>query len=175
MGAEAPLAVDVRVIAATDVDLRCQANRGQFRCDLLCALSELRVRVPALRERREDLPLLLAAMYHEATGRAGALPAELTARLMRQAYPGNVRELRGAVDRAIGEVRARPTPPAPSFDFSLSFREAKEQALAEWTAVYVSALVARFDGNLSRAARTVSMDRNHLRDLLRKYVQGDRS
>lgn len=56
-------------------------------------------------------------------------------------------------------------------DFTVSFRDAKERAVACWTATYVRELLARFDGNLSRAARTVAMDRNHLRDLLRKYVE----
>jgi DNA-binding NtrC family response regulator len=57
-------------------------------------------------------------------------------------------------------------------DFTVSFRDAKESAIGCWTRVYVRELVDRFGGNLSRAARAVSMDRNHLRDLLNKYASG---
>jgi len=140
--------------------------------------------VPPLRERREDIPMLVASFYRQLVQNAEASPpAELIMRLMRQPWAGNVRELRSAVERAVllGEAAATegissPSPRGesswPEMDFTLSFRDAKESAIGCWTRVYVRELVDRFGGNLSRAARAVSMDRNHLRDLLNKYASG---
>ncbi len=185
IGSVTPIAVDVRVIAATNRDLRHEVNAGQFRTDLYYRLNVMRVTVPPLRERREDIPMLVASFYRQLVNHAEAAPpAELIMRLMRQPWAGNVRELRSAVERAVllGESAATegmhgsPVPRGenswPEMDFTVSFRDAKESAIGCWTRVYVRELVDRFGGNLSRAARAVSMDRNHLRDLLNKYVSG---
>jgi len=185
IGSVAPIPVDVRVIAATNRDLRHEVNSGQFRTDLYYRLNVMRVTVPPLRERREDIPMLVAHFYRQLVKNADAAPpAELIMRLMRQPWAGNVRELRSAVERAVllGEAAATdgmhgaPAPRGdntwPEMDFTVSFRDAKESAIGCWTRVYVRELVDRFGGNLSRAARAVSMDRNHLRDLLNKYANG---
>jgi DNA-binding NtrC family response regulator len=174
IGSVEPVPVDVRVIASTSRDLRHEVNAGAFRTDLLLLLGGARLAVPALRERREDIPLLVAHFYQEALGRAaGEPPDELVASLSRQPWPGNVRELRAAVERA-AVIEAADAGQGqgswPALDFTISFRESKEGALAVWTRVYVRELVDRYGGNLSRAARAVSMDRNHLRDLLHKYA-----
>ncbi|HMG19738.1 MAG TPA: helix-turn-helix domain-containing protein, partial [Kofleriaceae bacterium] len=101
------------------------------------------------------------------------------AELTRHDWPGNVRELRAAVERAV--LLGDPTvwraltddAPGPSDDTRFvdgaSFRAAKERAVSAWERDYVRALIARHDGNLSRAAREVRMDRNHLRELLRRH------
>ena len=185
IGSVAPIPVDVRVIAATNRDLRHEVNAGQFRTDLYYRLNVMRVTVPPLRDRREDIPLLVAHFYRNIVKNADAAPpAELIMRLMRQPWAGNVRELRSAVERAVllGAAAATDGMGAPSshggdntwpdMDFTVSFRDAKESAIGCWTRVYVRELVDRFGGNLSRAARAVSMDRNHLRDLLNKYANG---
>ena len=184
IGSVAPIPVDVRVIAATNRDLRHEVNAGQFRTDLYYRLNVMRITVPPLRERREDIPMLVAHFYRQILKSADASPpAELIMRLMRQPWAGNVRELRSAVERALvlGEAAATEMQSAssrrgdnswPEMDFTVSFRDAKESAIGCWTRVYVRELVDRFGGNLSRAARAVSMDRNHLRDLLNKYANG---
>jgi DNA-binding NtrC family response regulator len=185
IGSVAPIPVDVRVIAATNRDLRHEVNSGAFRTDLFYRLNVMRVTVPPLRERREDIPMLVAHFYRQLARSADAAPpAELIMRLMRQPWAGNVRELRSAVERAVllGEAAATEgmgAPPPrigdntwPEMDFTVSFRDAKESAIGCWTRIYVRELVDRFGGNLSRAARAVSMDRNHLRDLLNKYASG---
>jgi DNA-binding NtrC family response regulator len=184
IGSVAPISVDVRVIAATNRDLRHEVNSGQFRTDLYYRLNVMRVTVPPLRERREDIPMLVAHFYRQVAKSADAAPpAELIMRLMRQPWAGNVRELRSAVERAVllGEAAATEGVGAPisrgentwpEMDFTVSFRDAKESAIGCWTRVYVRELVDRFGGNLSRAARAVSMDRNHQRDLLNKYASG---
>ncbi len=179
IGSVAPVAVGVRVIAATSRDLRPEVNAGGLRTDLLHRLGAMRVTVPALRERKDDIPLLVAHFYRQGMRDPNAVaPGELVTTLVRQPWPGNVRELRGAVERALlldQPAATESNDPAqaqtwPALDFTVSFRESKESALAVWTRIYVRELVDRYGGNLSRAARAVSMDRNHLRDLLHKYA-----
>ena len=181
IGSVAPIPVDVRVIAATNRDLRHEVNAGRFRTDLFYRLNVMRITVPPLRERRDDVPMLVAHLYRQLCQNPDAAPpAELITRLLRPSWAGNVRELRSAVERAVilGAAAAADTPgPAlsqpggwPALDFTVSFRQSKEAALARWTRVYVRELVDRYGGNLSRAARAVSMNRNHLRDLLHRYA-----
>lgn len=193
IGSLDPVKLDVRVIAATNRDLRQEVNRGTFRSDLYYRLNIVRLRLPSLRERREDIPLLVAHFY-EQFARTGdpRPPAELVAAFVKQDWPGNVRELRAGVERAIlmqdptlwfeatlgqapeaggaesGEKNALP------FDYESdlalgSFRAAKERAVARWERGYIEALVRQNGKNLSRAARAAHTDRNHLRELLRRH------
>jgi two-component system, NtrC family, response regulator GlrR len=179
IGSVAPVPIDVRVVAATSRDLRQEVNAGSFRSDLFLLLGAARASVPPLRQRRDDIPRLIAHFYRQAAGQEGVeVPADLVASLSRQTWPGNVRELADAVKRAALErqIASEESESAirsatwPELDFTISFRESKEGALAVWTRVYVRELVDRYGGNLSRAARAVSIDRNHLRDLLHKYA-----
>jgi DNA-binding NtrC family response regulator len=182
VGGNETIRLDLRLIAATNRDLREEVNRGRFRSDLFYRLATLRLRVPPLRERREDIPLLIAHFYSQfAPGEDP--PAELITDLTRQDWPGNVRELRAAVERVVllddpavwaditvGNAPVDGAPPSPAgADDGMSFRAAKERAVAEWERGYVRLLVQRHGGNLSRAARAVRMDRNHLRELMRRH------
>ena len=169
--------LDIRLIAATNRDLRLEINKGRFRSDLYYRLHTIMLRVPPLRERREDIPLLVAHYYEEMG--AGEPPASVLADLARHEWPGNVRELRAAVERAVllGDLATWQSvadeTPAPESE-SLSFRAAKEREVARWEREYVRALVAQHKGNISRAARAVRMDRNHLRELMvRHRIGGD--
>jgi len=178
VGGNEPVRLEIRIIAATNRDLRAEINQGRFRSDLYYRLNTFRLRIPPLRERRDDIALLVAHFYGQLSP-GGEPPAELLAELTRHDWPGNVRELRAAVERAV--LLGDPTvwraltddAPGPSedarFDDGASFRAAKERAVAAWERDYVRALIARHDGNLSRAARAVRMDRNHLRELLRRH------
>jgi DNA-binding NtrC family response regulator len=193
VGSLEPVKLDVRVIAATNRDLRQEVNRGAFRSDLYYRLNIVRIRLPPLRERREDIPLLVAHFYEQFShGGDPRPPAELISAFLRQDWAGNVRELRAAVERAIlmqdpalwfeatlgapaGEEPAKGEGGATreydhEADLALhSFRAAKERAVARWERGYVEALVRKSGGNLSRAAREARMDRNHLRELLRRH------
>jgi DNA-binding NtrC family response regulator len=176
--------VDVRVVAATNQDLRAAVNRGSFRSDLYYRLHVVSLRLPPLRERREDIPLLIEKFYEQFAGRPGA-PKELVDELATHDWPGNVRELRAAVERAVllgdpalwrllreettGSAPA-PAPGAPEeLDDALSFRAAKERAMVRWERGYLAELLRRHGNNLSRAARAARMDRTHLRELGRRY------
>jgi DNA-binding NtrC family response regulator len=181
VGSNEQVAIDARVIAASNRDLRQEVNRGAFRNDLFYRLNTVTLRVPALRERREDVPLLVDALYRRLAGdEAAAPPPDLAEALARRDWPGNVRELRSAVERAllIGEPETLDEPAAGGeqpgdrprlVSGELSFRDAKERAIASWERSYVAELVKWSEGNLSRAARRAKMDRNHLRELLRRH------
>ena len=192
IGSLEPVRLDVRIIAATNRDLRQEVNRGSFRSDLFYRLNVVRIRIPPLRERRDDIPILVAHFHRQFADGADP-PLELVEALMRHDWPGNVRELRGAVERAVlmqdptmwrewssgmpdepeGGSGAASEDDAQALlpdDLTLSFRKAKERVVARWERAYVQALLRSSEGNLSAAARAGRMDRNHLRELLRRHA-----
>jgi len=183
IGAQAPVALDVRVVAATNRDLRAEVNRGSFRADLFYRLAIVRLRVPPLRQRRQDLDLLIRHFFEQFSPEQPLPPAMLVEELSRQEFPGNVRELRSAIERAVLldgadlETTGVGTPPelagpAAHFDASESFRAAKERVVERWERDYLTDLLAHAGGNVSKAARMARMDRNHLRELLRRHGLG---
>ena len=182
IGGNEQIKLDIRVIAATNRDLRSEINRGRFRSDVYYRLNTFRLRVPPLRERREDIALLTAHFYGQLARGGGEPPAELIIDFARHDWPGNVRELRAAVERTVllGDptvwreiTEDSPATPAPvasaRFEEGMSFRAAKERAVGEWEREYVRSLIDHHGGNLSKAARAVRMDRNHLRELLVRH------
>jgi DNA-binding NtrC family response regulator len=184
IGSTRDTAVDARIIAASNRDLRRMVNRGDFRDDLFYRLAIVRLRLPPLRERVDDIPLLVQHFYHQFVGDEGAMPPlELVEDLCHHDWPGNVRELRTAVERAVlfddpriwREIQEPPHgPPAQwgpdeLFRADTPFRVSKERVITRWEARYVSDLIARHDGNLTRAARAARMDRSYLRELVAKH------
>jgi hypothetical protein len=138
--------------------------------------------LPPLRERRDDIPGLVAHFYRQLTD--GEPPPEALVRaFVRMDWPGNVRELRDAVERAVvlgapgleGEAAAgvEPAVLTDEFDPRLSFRDAKERAVARWERWYVAQLLRHTHGNLSEAARVARSDRTYLRKLARKHLHRD--
>jgi two-component system response regulator GlrR len=173
VGGSKSIRLDVRVIAATNRDLREEVNQGRFRADLYYRLNVVRVRIPPLRERREDIRLLVDHYFRIYTDDENATaPAALVAALSQQRWPGNVRELRSAVERAALRLDIESDVAALPSDETMSFREAKERAVAAWERTFVTELVTRNGGNLSRAARAARMDRTYLRELLRRHGRG---
>jgi len=188
IGSLEPVRLDVRIIAATNRDLRYEVNRGTFRADLFFRLNTVRIRLPSLRERREDIPVLVHHFYQQ-FAREGdpPLPAEMLSHFANQPWPGNVRELRSAVERAVlmgdpstwfdaqrlaeesADYCPQSTPEVGSESDATSFRAAKERAIARWERSYIEALVKKNEGNLSKAARAARMDRNYLRELIRRH------
>ena len=190
--------VDVRLVAATNRDLSREVNRGAFREDLYYRLAVVRVRVPPLRERRDDIPLLVEHFVKEALDGDEAEAAEVLAGisdqhwqgLMQHPWPGNVRELRNFIERTIavsGGVEESPAPPsrgAPgdgpgrdgasgsdgSVDLSRPFIEAREALLARFERGYLEAMLARHGGNISRAARAAGLDRMHFKRILQRHT-----
>jgi DNA-binding NtrC family response regulator len=188
VGGSKVLAVDLRVIAATRKDLRSEVEKSKFREDLYFRLNVVPITAPALRERREDIPLLLDTMLGKlAPGPEGR--AELTdatrAALMAHDWPGNVRELRNVIERALalgadpGMLVAPLGPESASkgaqlrdgieFEAGVSFRDTKEKWNELFERRFLTWLIRRADGNISKAARDADMDRKYLHKLLRKY------
>jgi DNA-binding NtrC family response regulator len=177
IGSTTRIAVDVRIVAATNRDLRREVNRGAFRSDLWYRLNTVRLAIPPLRERRDDIPLLVSHFYAQMAPEPGARPpAELLAKLLRAEWRGNIRELANAVERSlfatdpsmIDELVGGAGQDDRS-DASLSFRAAKEKFTAEWEQAYLAQLLDRHGGNVSKAARAARMDRSHLHGLLRRH------
>jgi len=133
VGGTEPLQVDVRVVAATNKDLAGEVKAGRFREDLFYRLDVVRVRLPPLRERREDVPLLASEFLRRAAAQAGRAvggftPAALAA-LERYGWPGNVRELLHAVERAVilgGELVDLPDLPEPVREAALAAPPSQE-------------------------------------------------
>ncbi|MFO0727895.1 MAG: sigma 54-dependent Fis family transcriptional regulator [Myxococcota bacterium] len=198
VGGKDPISVDVRVVSATNRDLRDSVNAGTFRQDLYYRLAVITLHLPALRERVEDIPLL-AAHFLRRSGYEGDVAEVLTdaamATLRAHRWPGNVRELRNAVESLLvmGETpslghtapppmsvsaprEVAPTPVAPSVAqvgedplYGLPYNAARTQLLDAFEERYIRALVARADGNVSQAARVGQMSRAYLTRLLKRH------
>ncbi len=197
VGGSKTLKVDLRVIAATRKDLRNEVEKGKFREDLYFRLNVVPITAPSLRDRREDIPPLvdhfLARMSPD-----GAAPRQLSeatrAALYAHDWPGNVRELRNVIERAlalgtdpgalVAPLGAEPfhsaarasqastaggAPADMEFQGGMSFRDTKEKWNEIFERRYLTWLLKRAEGNISKAARDADMDRKYLHKLLRKY------
>ncbi len=184
IGAERPVDVDVRFIATTNSDLQEAVDRGAFRRDLFYRLSVVPVRVPPLRERPEDIPVLAGQFLAQSARRCRksvrALAPSVREALLRYPWPGNVRELENVIERAVivaredvitdvgpflvpvGEAR-------PVVDFMLPFREAKARVVEEFERAYLTGVLGLHGGKLSAAARHADMDNKNLWEKLVRY------
>ncbi len=170
LGATQATPINVRIIAATNRDLRVAVNANAFRSDLWYRLNTVRVVLPPLRERREDIPMLVASLYKELLGDPCAVPpADVVRPMMRAPWPGNVRELRTAIERSLLGAPAPAVDPALDIEQGLSFRTAKSRASSLWERRYLSELLIANDGNVSAAARAGKMNRSHLSELLHRH------
>jgi DNA-binding NtrC family response regulator len=184
VGGKTDIAVDVRVLSATHRDVREEVNAGRFRLDLFYRLAVIVLRVPPLRERAGDLPLLVEH-FARGAGLEGPLsdllsPAAL-ATLGSRRFDGNLRELRNMVEAllAMGELppAADAGPEAPggaggpggaAGGDALPYKEARARALREFERRYVGDLLERTKGNITAAARAADMDRSYLSELVTK-------
>ena len=179
LGSRSELPVDVRVIAATHRDLRAEVNRGGFRLDLFYRLAVVTLAIPPLRERPDDIPLLVEHFLRDAGWDAPVAqlvsPAAMDA-LSRLHFAGNVRELRNLVEAAVAMGEPPDVGGAPSSggaeafatDLALPYKDARARLLDDFEARYLEALLARTGGNVSAAARAARMTRSHLSELLAK-------
>ena len=173
--------VDVRVIAATNRDLRAEVANKKFREDLYYRLAVIRVSVPPLRERGSDIPVLVEHFMQSFTPEGSDLscPPDDMGRLQRHSWPGNVRELRNVLERAcvlsqggtlnLDDAFTEEVAPALGIRTDLPFKEAKGQLVEHFEREYIVDLMRRHKMNLSAAAREAQIDRKHLRELIRKY------
>jgi DNA-binding NtrC family response regulator len=180
----APVTFDARIIAASKKNLWAETQGGRFREDLYFRLSVFTVTLPPLRDRKEDIPLLVDAFAGD--GLWDRLPPAVREQFMGHTWPGNVRELRNALERArhmadipelsadslLKEFSASPAVPQGDFlgvGYTGPFKERKEELIRAFEREYLTRLLSRAKGNVAKAARDAELDRKHLYSLLHKY------
>ncbi|WP_437987729.1 sigma 54-interacting transcriptional regulator [Sorangium sp. So ce117] len=171
--------VDVRIIAATRRDLGRSMNTGRFRSDLFFRIAQMRIELPPLRERREDIPLLVERVCERlgCPERAVEMVNLITSTLGQHDFPGNVRELMNVTSVAASlppgaEAIASILPLEGGGDVVVptsAFGEAKRSAVAAFEQRYFSELIRATGGNVSEMARRAGMERHHVRMFLRKH------
>jgi two-component system nitrogen regulation response regulator NtrX len=186
IGGAKPVSVDVRVIAATNKHLEEEIAAGRFREDLFYRLNVLPLAVPALRERREDIPLLVAHFVQQLSAQEGMAPRAIgddaVARLAEREWPGNVRELRNTVERLL-ILASGPRVTAAEVDRLLgpragggepgigvlasckTFDEFKDTA----ERAFLLAKLREHDWNVSETARLLDMPRSNLYKKIERY------
>jgi transcriptional regulator with GAF, ATPase, and Fis domain len=176
VGDDQPRNVKVRLVAATNRDLEQRVREGQFREDLFYRLAVVRLRVPPLRERPEDIEPL--ALRFAAAEGLSSLPKPVIDSLRTQPFPGNARELRNAIQAfvALGSLPdakpknqdARRAVLAAAVDISRPFLEQRDELMDEFTSLYLDALLAHTNGNQTAAAQIAGLDRTYLGRLMAK-------
>ena len=186
VGGSAWHALDARIVAATHKDLRTALADGTFRSDLYYRVAVIEARVPALRERGEDLDLLVEQILASLTpARAlSELPPNTMAMLRSYPFPGNVRELRNVLTRvalfpdlgvdAFESLRPAGSAVAGAADglapwLALPLREAREQVVERFEATYLAAKLRDHGGNVARTAQGIGVSRQFLYRLLERY------
>lgn len=196
VGGSRTIPVDVRVVAATNRDLRQMVNDGTFREDLYYRLSVVQVDLPPLRERPEDIPVMVQQFLEE-FGKRGphhdgarfTIARDAMMKLQAYPWPGNVRELKNTIERAVSLAdgtelgmqdllpASQKTPPvllpggtAEQFvESETPFKDAKQKVVDAFEAQYLKALLDKHGDNISRSARAAGLTRYHLRELAKRY------
>jgi len=196
VGGTKMIPVDVRVVAATNRDLRQMVNEGKFREDLYYRLSVVQVDLPPLRERVEDIPGLAGQFLEESAKRGPqgdgvtfTITDDAMTKLQAYPWPGNVRELKNTIERAVSLAdgtelgmqdlmpASQKTPPmvfpggtAEQFvDNEIPFKDAKQRVVDAFEAQYLKAVLDKHGDNISRSARAAGLTRYHLRELAKRY------
>jgi transcriptional regulator with GAF, ATPase, and Fis domain len=188
VGSDEPIAVDTRIVAATNRNLRRMSEEGRFREDLFYRLSVIHVTLPPLRERRDEIALLLAYFGDEAAAALKRQPVKMTLRLREflrtYDYPGNIRELRNLVYRIVClapetadiehlPVDIRPGNAAPMMSgiaaSAISLSDAKRTASDEAERAFLERGLHEVGGTVAELARRFEMNRSHVQMLLKKH------
>lgn len=186
--------VDMRFIAATNQDLEEKVRTGTFRKDLFYRLAAVVIRVPPLRERRDDIPVIarhMLARFGREMGKPNLhLEPSAMAELAEYRWPGNARELRNVIERAVmltthdtissdevrkllpSSTRVASSGDMPSY-MSEPYMKAKRKVLAEFTAAYLRSKLALHDGHISKAAEDSGIPRQHFSLLMKQYLETD--
>ena len=178
--------IDVRIVAATNVELRTAVSSGKFREDLYYRLNVFPIRMPPLRERRDDIALLAALFVerHRREGQAEGFTPEALGALLAYDWPGNVRQLENVVQRALAvtdgskigvgsltdELTAVAQRSTPTLKFEgMTYREMLEAARDRATREYLVALMKDLGGNVTQAAERAGIERESMHRLLKKH------
>ena len=189
VGSDQVINVDTRIVAATNRDLMEMAKQGQFREDLYYRLSVIHVSLPSLKERQDEIPLLLDFFSDEAAEKLRRTPIKLAPRLrtflLNYDYPGNIRELRNIVYRLscladeLADLQQLPdairpesiggTSAVEQSTAKLTLVEAKKAASDEAEKQFLQQGLQEVAGRVSELARQTGMNRSHLQTLLKKH------
>jgi two-component system, NtrC family, nitrogen regulation response regulator GlnG len=190
VGASAYRPTNVRLITATNRDLAAEVRAGRFRKDLYHRLAVMRIELPPLRERPEDVPPLVELFLERAAasglGAIPKVPPATMAALAAHDWPGNVRELHNVLERAM-LIASGPSGLTPlllglesategtsgaskiDVDAGLTFKEAKDRLIGAWEREYLVAILEKAGRNVSLAARRAGMARVYLHELMKKH------
>lgn len=197
VGSTKSVSLDVRVISATNRNLKEEVKSGNFREDLYYRLSVVKIQAPPLRERLEDIPLIVEKILAKARFNQKSDGSFYVTRveddalkiLQRYQWPGNVRELTNIIERSVSfsengvikgahlqyvfsevESGEEATVRLEGIELDKPFKEAKQAVVESFEKEYLQELLERNKGNVSKAAREAKIDRKHLRNLLLKYA-----
>jgi two-component system nitrogen regulation response regulator NtrX len=185
VGGNKLIPTDVRVLAATNKDLEREMEEGRFRQDLYYRLNVIPLRIPPLRDRKEDIPLLITQFIKDFALKEGEAEKEVTdevlAVLMRHNWPGNVRELKNIIERLVIMTQTRVISKCDLFPLfeegkiepvrleaeiaTDSFRAAKQ----DFERQYIIRKLREFDGNISKTAEAIGLERSNLHKKIRSY------
>ena len=190
VGANRSKPVDIRIIAATNRDLRCEVNAKRFREDLYYRLAVVKIQVPPLRQRLDDLPLLMRDLLERLGVPDERIESIVTPKLVESlrssAWPGNIRQLRNYLQQLLlfediaplgfepGVDRDQTTGFASKIgvDTSVSLSDARQRVLAQFERIYVSELLEAHNGKVSRAAATAHVNRTYFYRLMQRHQIG---
>jgi len=178
--------VNVRIIAATNRSLASSINEGSFREDLYYRLAVVELRLPPLRARRDDIPVLATHFFRKFAGEQVVLPGELMAVLVGRGWPGNVRELKNYIERSVSlgtylprsadassmlipPATGAPVPPGTIESYvalHLPLKEARHAWTKSFELVYVRAMLKMVGGNVTRAAERAGVSRRFLQRMV---------
>jgi len=197
IGGNQPLSIDVRIIAATNQDLETMVSQGRFREDLYYRIKVVEIRIPPVRERRDDIPLMVRHFIDDACQRFGKPAMRLSPEAMRacldRPWKGNARSLKAAIEQAVilaggdeispedlfsGSDPEGDHAPAPMTnhvpvgsddgDETLTFREAKDKFVGDWEREFFIRALRATGGNISRAAERIGMYRQSFQQKMRE-------
>jgi len=192
VGGNKLIPTDVRVLAATNKDLENEMEEGRFRQDLYYRLNVIPLRIPPLRDRKEDIPLLVAQFVKDFALKEGETEKEVTGEvltiLMKHHWPGNVRELKNIIERLMIMTPAKVISKCDLFPL---FGEGKQEGVSgepetatdslraakqDFERQYILRKLREFDGNVSKTAEAIGLERSNLHKKIRSYgleVKGD--
>jgi len=182
VGDEKSIKVDVRIVAATNRDLKKMVNEGQFRDDLYYRIGGFKIEIPPLRERKDDIPLLVKHFIDEHNRKynknvVGIKPDALEI-LIKYDWPGNIRQLESIISKAIilaedeQFIEMKHLDPEVKVvveDFPLEYSKAKKSYTEKFMKTYLGVLLSITGGNISQAAKLAKIERQSLQKLLKKY------
>ncbi|NPA16386.1 sigma-54-dependent transcriptional regulator [Persephonella sp.] len=182
IGDDRAIKVDVRIVAATNRDLKKMVKEGKFREDLYFRLGGFTIEIPPLRERKDDIPLLVNHFIEKYNKKYGknviGIKPEALELLIKYNWPGNVRQLESIVSKALilaenggfiekkdidSEIRVSED------EFPLEYKKAKRESTNSFMKRYLSVLLSMTNGNVSQAAKLAKIERQSLQKLLKKY------